>query len=57
MFDEAKKFGDPSMRMPLIEEEKQYNYLPKTKVLPTEGEQELNAERISQLIYQVRQRV
>jgi hypothetical protein len=36
---ESKKPGDPSMRVPLIEEDNEYNYLPKTKVLPTKGEQ------------------
>jgi hypothetical protein len=36
---ESKKHGDPSMRVPLIEEDNEYNYLPKTKVLPSEGKQ------------------
>jgi hypothetical protein len=36
---EVRKSGDPSMRVPLIEEYKENNYLPKTKVFPTEGEQ------------------
>ena len=38
-FLQNKKPGDQSMRVPLIEEDNEYNYLPKTKVLPTEGEQ------------------